>query len=151
MEKELDHLLVLEVYYWKQRSRAEWLANGDMNAKFFHHKAFTRRRNNCIKGFLSSANERQTDDKEVKSIFMQYFTSIFTTFNPSINSMENALIGFDVQITAIMRIQLDSPYSCAKVHRALFGMVPWKAPGLDGQQDWNLVGEHITFFVFEDP
>lgn len=44
MESELDHLLALDESYWKQRSRMDWLANGDINTKFFHHKASTRRK-----------------------------------------------------------------------------------------------------------
>lgn len=39
LENQLDHLLVLNESYWKQRSQAEWLAGGDKNTKFFHHKA----------------------------------------------------------------------------------------------------------------
>lgn len=109
METKLDHLLALDESYWKQRSIMDWLANGDTNTKFFHHKASTRRRINRINGILSSTNEWQTDSKEVQSIFLQYFTSFFTSPIPSTISLDIALNDIDDQITDIMRVQLDAP------------------------------------------
>lgn len=41
---------------------------------------------------------------------------------------------------------VDEPYSADEVHKALFSMAPWKAPGPDGfhagfyQSNWNTVG-----------
>lgn len=63
LEHQLNHFLSLEEYYWKQRSRADWLQGSDKNTKFFHHKASSRRRNNFIRGILSDQNEWVTDAK----------------------------------------------------------------------------------------
>jgi hypothetical protein len=48
IEKEMNGLLEREEIYWKQRSRIQWLKEGDRNTKFFHRKATWRRKKNNI-------------------------------------------------------------------------------------------------------
>jgi hypothetical protein len=48
IERELDSLLEQEEIYWRQRSRINWLKEGDRNTKFFHGKATWRAKKNNI-------------------------------------------------------------------------------------------------------
>lgn len=57
LEKKIDALLLDEEIYWKQRSRADWLREGDKNTKFFHAKASSRKRKNKIWGIVDEDGE----------------------------------------------------------------------------------------------
>lgn len=48
----INEQLVREEIMWRQRSRVEWLKNGDRNTSFFHHKASCRRRRNEVEGLV---------------------------------------------------------------------------------------------------
>ena len=52
LEKHIDNVLIDEEVYWKQRSRADWLLEGDKNTKFFHAKFSAPKKKNKIWGVL---------------------------------------------------------------------------------------------------
>lgn len=150
LETQLDHLLELNEAYSKQWSCVNWLAGGDRNTKFFHHKASARRQNNRISGVQSETIGWITNPREVKYIFLKYFHMLFTTSRPTSNSITTTLFGLEARVTRQMRDMLDAPYTPEEVQNALFGIAPWKAPGPDGfrasffQSNWDLVGELTT-------
>lgn len=50
LRKDLNDLLDSEEIFWNQRSRVQWLKEGDRNTKFFHHWASVRRKKSTILG-----------------------------------------------------------------------------------------------------
>ncbi|PON70693.1 Endonuclease/exonuclease/phosphatase [Trema orientale] len=82
-EKELDRLLLLDEYYWKQRSQTEWLKGGDSNSKFFHMTASMRRSKNRIAGIKDNMGTWQDEEGTISSIIELYFEDIFATSAPS--------------------------------------------------------------------
>ena len=55
LDDGMDDLENREEMYWKQRSRQEWLKNGDKNTSFFHAKAKQRMHRNHITSMKDAA------------------------------------------------------------------------------------------------
>ncbi|XP_073025066.1 uncharacterized protein [Primulina eburnea] len=79
LEEEIEDLASKEEMYWRQRSRISWLKDGDRNTKFFHSKASNRRIQNTITGLISSHGDWCTENREMSTIVLDYFESLFTS------------------------------------------------------------------------
>ena len=62
---------------WRQRSRALWLKEGDMNIKFFHSFAFHMNRTNRISTLLDG-NRRLESKEEISGHVVDFYTDLFT-------------------------------------------------------------------------
>lgn len=82
LEATLNDLLLQEQTFWRQRSKAFWLAEGDMNTHYFHQRATNKRRRNLIKGLFDEKRKCCSEDSEMENIVLDYFRSLFTSSNP---------------------------------------------------------------------
>ena len=73
----------MEKVVWKQRSKCQWLEEGDRNTRYFHTVAKSRRRNNKVERILDSNNLWRSTDEEITSIFLEYFSKIYKTSSPT--------------------------------------------------------------------
>ncbi|XP_074299432.1 uncharacterized protein LOC141630527 [Silene latifolia] len=70
---ELANLQRQEEQYWRQRSRALWLRDGDRNTKFFHLRATERKRKNHIAKLINDDGVSCTGREEVSMVAVNYF------------------------------------------------------------------------------
>ena len=56
VKSNLDKWLAHEESFLKQRSKSFWVQKGDLNARFFHAIATTRKRVNTIRGLYDGAD-----------------------------------------------------------------------------------------------
>ena len=79
---ELNCWLQKEAVMWKQRSRVDWFREGDRNTSFFHAKASSSFQKNLIEGFLDLNDVWQEEEAEIKKVFMEYYSELFSSANP---------------------------------------------------------------------
>ncbi|KAI9194057.1 hypothetical protein LWI28_002780 [Acer negundo] len=84
----MNKALNTEERYWKQRARVDWLKHGDINSRFFHAKATTRRTRSYIKGITDVEGRWREGDEEVENVISKYFSALFTTSNPPRTALE---------------------------------------------------------------
>jgi hypothetical protein len=116
MEVSLDKLLKQEETWWSQRAKVNWLQHGDLNTAFFHFKASQRKRKNKINFILDQQGNKATSNKDIQQAFMDYFTNIFTSSNPT--NMTASMNGVANRITPQMYEHLNQEFSVSEVSQA---------------------------------
>ena len=148
---ELNVLLDKENHMWFQRSRALWLAEGDRNTRFFHRVATQRKRKNFIKGIRDRHGAWLMDEKAVGGIFVDFYTRLFTSSNPT--ELERVLAGVQPVVDDFMNEALLQPFVREEVEVAIKQMAPLKASGPDGMPHifykhfWPDIGMEISDVV----
>lgn len=84
-----EKLLTKEEIHWKQRSKNNWLADGDCNMSYFHKVVSNRRRRNNIQHLKTVNNTLTTNQKEIENIITNYYNLLFSTQRPTLEEIQN--------------------------------------------------------------
>ncbi|XP_062013785.1 uncharacterized protein LOC133730151 [Rosa rugosa] len=150
LSQRLNELMSIDETYWRQRSIAVWLRDGDRNSHFFHKKASNRRQKNKIKSLFDINGVWQESTAGIDGVVLDYFQHIFSSQPQDLEAQNLVLQTIEPRVSADMNAILLAPYSLEEVRIALFLMHPSKAPGSDGlspfffQKYWDLVGQEVS-------
>jgi hypothetical protein len=123
----MNELLYREEMMWLQRSRINWLREGDRNTKFFHSKAVWRARKNRIKKLRDDNGAWQDNVQVMGQMATNYFKNLFEA-DASIVP-DPVLELFEEKITAKKNEKLCMEFTDREIADALFQIGPLKAPG----------------------
>jgi hypothetical protein len=151
--KQISEMLSREEEMEKQRSRVDWLREGDRNTAFFQAKARERAKHNHITSLDRGDGLVVTEQTAIENVVRQFYSKLFTAQE----SLEPGLIldHIPTKVTDLMNEVLTKPFEAEEVHKALFMMGPNKAPSPDGftagfhQHHWNLLGLGVTKGVLD--
>lgn len=92
MEIKINERLV-ELYHreemlWRQRSRINWLAEGDKNTKKILLRASMRRKKNMIKALSNSLGVMVEDPVELKILVSNFYEDVYKS--EGVSNMEGA-------------------------------------------------------------
>lgn len=77
LQDELNDILYREELMWYQRSRTEWLHDGDRNTKYYHTKATNRKRKNRIHLLRRDNGTWLEDEVASKTHVNNFFHNLF--------------------------------------------------------------------------
>ena len=143
----------IEKCYFKQKSRINWLKEGDLNTAYFFRICQTRASNNALRSFLTLSGIILTDPLEMSYHAVAHFKSILgpnytrvTTF--SAPSWFQLLLQFTIP-TDDQRLMVSLP-TAEEIRKLFFKLNPNKASGPDGltlgffKSSWDIIGVEVT-------
>ena len=127
-QSELEKTLLLDEVAWRQKSRVQWLKEGDKNTKFFQRTANAHRRNNQIES-MKHGDQHWKSESEIRDGVVDFYKGLYSereAWRPVLGGVE-----FNT-IDSAEALQLEGPFSEEEVETALNQMSGDKAPGPDG-------------------
>ncbi|XP_052289376.1 uncharacterized protein LOC127899713 [Citrus sinensis] len=128
VRKRYNELLHSHEIFWKQRAKALWLKEGDLNSRYFHSMASTRKKKNSIVKLRNAQGVWCADSGEIDTLIGTYFTELFSSNGSNNEAVVSSVM---TSITAEQNQILLAPFTDADVKEALFSMHPDKSPGPD--------------------
>jgi hypothetical protein len=125
--KKISDLLAREETMMKQRSRVQWLAEGDRNTSFFHARARERARSNKITSLKNDDGNFVSSQSELESLASNFYSSLFTAQEQTTPEVITQFI--QPKVSEVMNERLCAPVTNEEIENALFMMHPNKSPG----------------------
>lgn len=147
---------IQEEILWKQKSRVQWLKEGEQNTKFFHRSALDHRSANRILELKNNAGEILKNHNDISALLSDHFSSIAQ--EPPTNreeAIKELTAAIPKSITSYQNWALCREISLEEVEEAIQSMLNDKAPGPDGftinfyKACWNTVKQEV-WEVVED-
>ncbi|KAK1610764.1 hypothetical protein QYE76_034437 [Lolium multiflorum] len=145
---QMNELLYKEEMLWMQRSRINWLKEGDQNTKYFHQKAVWRARKNKIKKLKDKDGVWREVPSDMEIMATSYFKELFTR-DPNLD-YDELLNLLQAKVTNEMNDNPCKDFSEEEISDALFQIGPLKAPGIDGfparfyQRNWDTLKAEVV-------
>lgn len=158
LEEKLLHdkwnfLRLIEESYFRQKSRINWLQEGDLNTTYFHQVCQARACFNAIRSFLLDLGVAITDPMEMSIHAVGHFKSVLgPEFLPpatlrSYPAWFSGLCRFSCSLqqqTAMLALPTSD-----EITKRFFKLNPNKAPGPDGltsgfyKASWSFIGDEV--------
>ena len=79
LTQELYSLMHMEESFYKQKSRIQWLKEGDFNTNFFHKSVMVWQNRNIISSMIDSEGNRLSTFSQMAEEGVRYFQNLLGT------------------------------------------------------------------------
>jgi hypothetical protein len=142
-----------EEIYWRMKSRALWLQDGDKNTAFFHKHTQSRINYNSIEE-IHWQEQVYRDAHSIKEAAHSHFKNLYSaTSTDDLDPLAYPISEVPNLITGDENHALNRPISDKEIRQVVFSMHPDKAPGPDGftarffTQCWDIIHKDLCKMV----
>lgn len=140
LKGQLQEAYSEEELYWSQKSRVQWLKEGDKNTHFCHSSVKGKRKRNKLQNLKKIDGTWTNTEEEIGSEVSRYFRNLFES--EDVEQSDAILDGIPHTICNHMNDQLTKQVTESEIREALFAMNPTKAPGPDGMTVFSKILEN---------
>eukprot|EP00253_Pinus_taeda_P034998 PITA_34998 len=152
--QDWDNLCKQEEIYWRQKSRVQWLKEGERNTRFFHGSTMVNRSHNRISLIKDEGGHVLNSHEEIETALVQHFQGIAKeTISDRDHSIRYLKRHIPRLVTREDNFNLNRLVTKEEVSEVIKEMQNGKAPGPDGfnvdffKACWNIVKQDIMNVV----
>ncbi|OMO71299.1 Endonuclease/exonuclease/phosphatase [Corchorus olitorius] len=146
---DLKLVLEQEQLVWMQKSRANWIVEGERNTRYFHTVTKRRRARNRITSLLRKDGQTTDNPLVIEQEFVSHFKEVFSNKGEATErEIKEALEELEIpRLNGDHKQILEREFNRQEIRRAVFQLNAFRAPGIDGKPGafyhkyWDIVGK----------
>eukprot|EP00253_Pinus_taeda_P019643 PITA_19643 len=156
LQQEWENFCKQEEIFWRQKSRVQWLKEGERNTRFFHRSTLANKAHNRISSIKDEGGKLLSSHEDIEVVLVRHFRGIA---KENILDREHFIKVLTRHIPRLVsredNFNLNRPVTKEEISDVLKEMQNGKAPGPDGfnvdffKSCWNIVKQD-TLNVVED-
>jgi hypothetical protein len=153
---QLEQRRQQEEILWKQKSRVQWLKEGEKNTKFFHRTMIHRRHINRITHLEDEHGNLLRENSRIEEELTRHYQNLMTeNQHNSEEAIARVTSHIPSLVTPAQNAALTRPITQEEVDQAAKDMPPGKAPGPDGftmdffHHCWDIIRKDVWEVVEE--
>ncbi|XP_058739151.1 uncharacterized protein LOC131611041 [Vicia villosa] len=116
----------------RQRTKLNWIRQGDDNSKFFFAYLKTRQNKSCIKFLQKENGDIITEQNDLENEVMDFYGSLMGDRVRHIQHIDIAAMREGKQLDMDQQMELTCQVTIPEIEAALKGIGDYKSPGIDG-------------------
>lgn len=154
LQEKWSFLRDIEECFFRQKSRINWLTEGDLNTTYFFRICQTRASYNAIRSFILLSGVIITDPMEMSAHAVNHFKSIPGLLPQACHTLHSSIGWFqsltDFRCPSSLTQRMTAIPQSEDIRKLFFKLNANKAPGPDGltsgffKASWDIIGEEVT-------